>query len=195
MNGGRCVTVLKAGTAISTPSPRQNIRFRSNRFTASNPLSLGGAEMVLPFSERLMKASGTSRLTSEGSSTAPMILSGEIWPPIHSMVVVTSPITVHAPPALAAITTREANNSRSSRRAISRWISEIMTMVVVRLSRIELRKNATKPTSHISLAWLVVPMREVMTSKPSWASITSTMVIAPIRKNTICAVEATDSSS
>ncbi len=41
-----------------------------------------------------MKASGTSRLTSEGRNTAPMIFSGVICPPIHSMVVVTSPITV-----------------------------------------------------------------------------------------------------
>jgi hypothetical protein len=67
-------------------------------------------------------------------------------------------------------------------------------MVVVRLSRIALRKKVTKPISHIRRTWLVVLMREVMTSKPSWASITSTMVIAPIRKNTICAVETTDSS-
>ncbi|MGY3459863.1 hypothetical protein ACVWW5_005313 [Bradyrhizobium sp. LM3.4] len=151
--------------------------------------------MVLPLSEKLMNASGTSRLSSEGRNTAPMIFSGEICPPIHSMVVVTSPITVHAPPAFAAMTMREANSRRSSRLAISRWISETMTMVVVRLSRIALRKKVTKPISHIRRIWLVVLMREVMTSKPSWASMTSTMVIAPIRKNTICAVEATDSSS
>ena len=35
--------------------------------------------------------------------------------------------------------------------------------------------------------------RRVMPSKPLWASITSTMVMAPIRKNTIRAVAVTDS--
>ena len=123
---------------------------RSNLTTASNPLSLCGAAMLLPLSDRLMNASGTSRLTSEGRNTARMMFNGVICPPIHSMVVVTSPITVHAPPALAAMTTTEANSRRSSRRAISRWISETITIVVVKLSRIALRTNETKPTSHIS---------------------------------------------
>ncbi|EKD39861.1 MAG: hypothetical protein ACD_75C00272G0003 [uncultured bacterium] len=66
-------------------------------------------------------------------------------------------------------------------------------MVVVRLSRMELRKKATKPTSQSREVILVVLMREVMTKKPLWASTTSTMVIAPIRKKTIWAVAATDS--
>jgi len=66
-------------------------------------------------------------------------------------------------------------------------------MVVVRLSRMALRKNETKPTIHIRVDSLVVLMREVMTSKPLCASTTSTMVIAPIRKNTICAVPMSDS--
>ena len=67
-------------------------------------------------------------------------------------------------------------------------MSETMTMVVVRLSRIELRKKVTKPTIHINDESLVVLMREVMARKPSCASTTSTMVMAPIRKKTICAV-------
>ncbi len=117
-----------------------------------------------------------------------MIASVVIWPPIQSMVVVTSPIGVQAPPALAAITIIPAKKSRSSCLSSSFFINEIITMVVVRLSRTELRKKVTKPTSHMSEESLVVLMREVMTSKPSWASTTSTMVMAPIRKKTICAV-------
>ena len=68
-------------------------------------------------------------------------------------------------------------------------------MVVVRLSRIALRKNVTKPIIHISVTCFLVRISEVMTSKPLWASITSTIVMAPIRKKTIWAVEATDSLS
>ena len=68
-------------------------------------------------------------------------------------------------------------------------------MVVVMLSRIELRKKLTKPTSHISEESLVVLMREVIASKPLWASTTSTIVMAAIRKNTIWAVPASDSLS
>ena len=70
-----------------------------------------------------------------------------------------------------------------------------MTIVVVRLSRAALRKKVTKPTSHIRVTCFLVRMTDVITSKPLWASITSTIVIAPIRKKTIWAVEATDSSS
>ena len=61
------------------------------------------------------------------------------------------------------------------------------------LSRMALRKNVTNPTSHISVESWVVRMRVVMTSKPLCASTTSTMVMAPIRKNTICAVPISDS--
>jgi len=63
-------------------------------------------------------------------------------------------------------------------------------MVVVRLSSTELRKKVTNPISHIRVDSLVVLMREVITSKPLWASTTSTIVMAPIRKNTIWAVAA-----
>ena len=47
-------------------------------------------------------------LTSEGRNT-PLTMAAEVTcPPIHSMVVVTSPIGDQAPPALAAITTSPA---------------------------------------------------------------------------------------
>ena len=124
-----------------------------------------------------------------------MIASGVICPPIQSIVVVTSPIADQAPPALAAITIIAAKNRRSLWSPSSFLISEIMTIVVVKLSSTALRKKVTKPTSHIRVACFLVRMSEVMTSKPLWASITSTIVMAPIRKNTIWAVEETDSLS
>ncbi len=118
-----------------------------------------------------------------------------IWPPIHSIVVVTSPIGDQAPPELAAMTMMPAKNSRSAWFASSLRISEIMTMVVVRLSSSALRKKVTKPTSHIRVESCCVLIRLVITSKPLCASTTSTMVIAPIRKNAICAVLISDSPS
>ncbi len=49
--------------------------------------------------------SGTSRHTRLGRKRPVMMPEAVIWPPIQSMVVVTSPIGDQAPPALAAITT------------------------------------------------------------------------------------------
>ena len=138
-------------------------------------------------------ASGTSRLTSAGTNTAFMRGRVVTCPPIHSMVVVTSPMGDQAPPELAAITITPAKNRRSRRSASSFCISETITMVVVRLSRIALRKNVQMPTIQSSEDTDRVRIREVMTSKPSCASTTSTMVIAPSRKKMICAVPSRDS--
>src|SRR5438105_14074465 len=76
-----------------------------------------------------------------------IILSVEICPPIHSMVVVTSPMGVHAPPALAAITIIPAKNIRMCLSGISFLINDTITMEVVRLSKMEERKNVTQQIS------------------------------------------------
>ena len=52
-----------------------------------------------------------------------------------------------------------------------------------------------KPIIQSRLVSFVALMREVMTSKPPWESVTSTMVIAQIRKNTMAAVSASFSVS
>ena len=111
-------------------------------------------------------ANGTTMLMIEARKTPFMIARVVICPPIQSMVVVTSPIGLQAPPALAAITMMPAKKSRSSCRSSSFFISEIITMVVVRLSSTALRKKVTIPTSQSSEVRLVVLMREVITSKP-----------------------------
>ena len=77
---------------------------------------------------------------------------------IQIMVVVTSPMTVHAPPALAAMTIIPTNRSRSSRSETSLRVTEIMTMVVVRLSSTDDKKNAIHDTIHSSLAGLSARM-------------------------------------
>src|SRR5687768_18225719 len=77
-----------------------------------------------------------------------IMLSVEICPPIHSMVVVTSPIGVHAPPAFAAITIIPAKNRRVSLLGMSFRISETITMEVVRLSNTDDKKNVTQHMIH-----------------------------------------------
>ena len=84
-----------------------------------------------------------------------MIPSAVTCPPIHNIVVVTSPIGDHAPPAFAAITIIEANSNRSSLRSSSFRISETITMVVVRLSRMALRKKVTPEPATEALSAVV----------------------------------------
>ena len=64
-----------------------------------------------------------------------------------------------------------------------------MTMVVVRLSNTALKKKVTTQISYINVVNFFVLICELIFSKPSWASITSTMVMAPIKKKMIPAVE------
>ncbi len=70
------------------------------------------------------------------------------WPPIHSIVVVTSPMGDQAPPAFAASTTIPAKNQRVSLSAMSLRNKLTMTMAVVRLSSTEDRKKVMKETIH-----------------------------------------------
>jgi hypothetical protein len=82
-----------------------------------------------------------------------------IWPPIQSIVVVTSPMGDQAPPELAAITIMPANRMRSSRSSSNLRTSDTITMVVVRLSSRALRKKLIRPISHINEDRRVVRMR------------------------------------
>jgi len=148
-----------------------------------------------PRSRWAVTASGTNMLTSDGSHSALMMPRLVTCPPIHSIVVVTSPIGDQAPPELAEITMMPARNSRSWCLSSSLRSNDTITMVVVRLSRIALSTKVTIAISNMRLDSLVVLMREVITSKPLCASTTSTMAMAPIRKNTICAVAVSDSPS
>ncbi len=112
-----------------------------------------------------------------------IILTAVIRPPIHSMVVVTSPIGDHAPPALAAITTMPAKNKRIFLLGTSFRSRETITIEVVRLSNNADRKNVTQQTTHIRVFGFLVVIRSVINRNPWNASTSSTMVIAPKRKN------------
>lgn len=89
-----------------------------------------------------------------------------ICPLIQSMVVVTSPMGVQAPPALAAMTTRAPKSLLASTLGTSLRRSEIMTMVVVRLSSTEDMTKARMPMVHMSPFLEVVLMKSVTTRKP-----------------------------
>src|SRR5688572_8430952 len=66
-----------------------------------------------PFIFMLIKSAGMKKQTNDGRIVFIMILPVVICSPIQSMVVVTSPIGLHAPPAFAEITIRPANISLS----------------------------------------------------------------------------------
>src|SRR3981081_3158891 len=105
--------------------------------------------------------SGTTRFTSEARKTPLMIARGVIWPPIQSIVVVTSPIADQAPPALGGITIVPARNSGHVGLPGGFLINEMMTMVVVKLAKRALRKKVKNPRSHIRVACFLVRMSEV----------------------------------
>jgi hypothetical protein len=82
------------------------------------------------------------------------------------MVVVTSPIGVHAPPALAAMTIIPAKKSRMSLFGINFLISETITIDVVRLSRTDERKKVTQQMIHSNDFAFFVVILSVMKRKP-----------------------------
>ena len=118
-------------------------------------------------------------------NTLMIIFNAVTCPPIHNIVVVTSPIGDHAPPALAAMMIMPVNFNLSSLSFNNFLISDIITIVVVRLSKIAERKKLRKQMIHNNSFLLSVVMREVITSNPLCPSISSTIVMAPNRKNKI----------
>mmetsp|Transcript_2759 Transcript_2759/g.5173 ORF Transcript_2759/g.5173 Transcript_2759/m.5173 type:complete len:271 (-) Transcript_2759:691-1503(-) len=195
--GGIPVRNLKRGTKQSAASPQPNTSLPLGAISdwASGPA--GGSSPWNSFSIAPISANGTAMATSDGRISDSMMGTVVIWPPIHSIVVVTSPMGVHAPPALAAITTTAPSSLRSSPESPGRIFrrSEIMTMVEVRLSRMAERKKVTPPINHINFFLLRVVILLVMRLKPWWESTISTMVMAPIRKNRISPASARAPSS
>src|SRR5688572_25563849 len=101
-----------------------------------------------------------------GSSNVLIIFPADIWPPIHSMVVVTSPMGDHAPPALAAMTIIPAKNKRMSLLGTNFRTRETITMAVVRLSKRAERKKVTQQITHNNVFGFFVLMRSVIMLNP-----------------------------
>lgn len=108
-----------------------------------------------------------------------------ICPPIHNMVVVTSPNGDHAPPELAEIIIIDTNHKRSFLSEISFWHNDVITIAVVRLSSIADRKKVNKLTSTSSFGFDFVFITFVIILKPLCVSTTSTIVIAPNKKKSM----------
>src|SRR5690349_16608629 len=110
--------------------------------------------------------SGVNRQTRLGKINFTIILPTVIWPPIQSIVVVTSPMGDHAPPALAAITIMPAKNSLSWGSFMIFRRRDTITMVVVRLSSIADKKKVTMEMIHNRFRLLVFVIFLVMILNP-----------------------------
>ena len=133
---------------------------------------------------------GTIKHTVAGINTYSTNLAAVTLPFTQSIVVVTSPIGDQAPPALAAITMREAYHIRSFCSGIILRRMVIRIIVVVRLSIIADRKKPITPIIQRSFTLLLVRINRLMISNPRCISMISTMVIAPIKKKSISEVSA-----
>lgn len=185
--------VLNKGTHKSNPVPKKKTTMLVRVDLPDFPGCDASGTLFLIVNVR--KTSGTSRQKKLGRNEDLIIDKLVIWLPIQSMVVVTSPIGDHAPPAFTAMMTSPANTSRSSRFGNIFDKREIMTIVVVRLSKIADRKKLTNPTIHSNVRFLFPRKNAATQSNPSCASMISTIVIAPMRKNRMPAISATFSIS
>src|SRR5688572_20749419 len=104
--------VLKIGTNNKQAIPIIKTVFLSKEVEPKGSFFCSGG-MKEPFIFILINRAGTTKQTSDGRIVLIMILPVVIWFPIQSMVVVTSPIGLQAPPAFAEITTSPANISLS----------------------------------------------------------------------------------
>ena len=111
-----------------------------------------------------------------------------ISPLFQSMMVVTSPMGEKAPPELAAMMTSEAYIIRSLWSVTSLRRIIIITILVVRLSRMAERKKVRKAMRHsrARFDFVFITLRTQL-NPPFWSTI-STIVMAPIRKKRVVAV-------
>mmetsp|Transcript_8097 Transcript_8097/g.20792 ORF Transcript_8097/g.20792 Transcript_8097/m.20792 type:complete len:206 (+) Transcript_8097:412-1029(+) len=175
--GASCIST-DAGSALTLPPPE-----------ASSPAPAPAAAVssfTLPWASSanlVMRKMGTASDTMDGTMSHLIVSMLLMLPLIQSMVVVTSPMGVQAPPALAARTTAAPKNWRRSGSLTSLRRSETMTMVLVRLSRMALMKKVMPETIQRRDLLDVALMTLVTSLNPWCASTISTMVIAPRRKN------------
>ena len=123
--------------------------------------------------------------SNEGTKRFGMTPAVVMLPFTQSMMVVTSPIGENAPPALAAMMIMQANFHLSAFSATNLRSNMTMTMVVVRLSNTADMKKVMMDNIHRSSFFFLVVILSVMMENPLCASMSSTIVIAPIRKNNV----------
>ena len=146
MYGGRWVTTLKIGTKTIALRPSINIlelylseSVSVDLFSSISPLNWGKNEAITV---------GTTIHTIEGINRYEINSGVVTLSPIQSIVVVTSPIGDHAPPALAAIIISPAYHNRMFLSETTFCKMDISTIVAVRLSIIADRINAKPQKIH-----------------------------------------------
>ena len=102
----------------------------------------------------------------EGMMSSLIKLTVVTFSPIHSMVVVTSPMGDHAPPAFAAMIISPANQIRSLFSAINFLRIVINTIVAVRLSMMADKIKAKIHMIHNSDLFLFVLINCFIVAKP-----------------------------
>ena len=103
--GGSWVTDLNTGTANRQRMPVKRMLFRTDLLNGSfGVVALPDIEVVsCPFRDREVRNTGIHNAITLGRKILFIIPPEEILSLIHSMMVVTSPMGVQAPPALAAM--------------------------------------------------------------------------------------------
>ena len=134
-----------------------------------------------------MKAGITMEM-SDGMNISVITPSAVMTPLFHSMMVVTSPMGEKAPPELAAMMTSEAYMMRSLWSLTSLRSIMIMTIDVVRLSSMAERKKVMNAMRHSNTFLLLVWRVSLTKLNPPFWSTSSTIVMAPMRKNSVVAV-------
>mmetsp|Transcript_92437 Transcript_92437/g.247256 ORF Transcript_92437/g.247256 Transcript_92437/m.247256 type:complete len:306 (-) Transcript_92437:532-1449(-) len=196
MYGGTPAMTRKKGTNKMDENPTQNTTIpaaglRSSMGITSCSLS---PDSIVNFENKRNNSKGTPVHTTEGriksfTVAAPVILSS-----IHSIVVVTSPTGLHAPPALAANTTKPpivALRSVSDSEGNIFRVIDTTTMVAVKLSTTADSKNVnTHKTGKIlgRLPCTTIPRTFVTTRNPPLPSMVSTTAMAGSRNKMIAPV-------
>ena len=156
------------GTNNKTPNPKKKTIFLSFGRAISASFFLGGAIIFsLPFIFHAIINVGIAMHTKLGKKVLIIIFQVVTCPPIHSIVVVTSPIGLQAPPAFAEIITRPANNHLCFLSSTSFLKRDTITIVVVRLSNAAERKKVIREILQTSLTVLLVCILSIIIWKPS----------------------------
>ena len=153
----------KIGTKTMASSPKYNI---VEPCLTSFESSSGGVNFPLNGFKKLAIVVGTIIHKKEGRINNLISSKVDTFLPIQSIVVVTSPIGDHAPPALAAIIIRPANHNLSLLSLMS-FLSMVMsTIVAVKLSIIADKINANMHIIHSRMLFFLVLMKPFMVANP-----------------------------
>mmetsp|Transcript_105168 Transcript_105168/g.279919 ORF Transcript_105168/g.279919 Transcript_105168/m.279919 type:complete len:216 (+) Transcript_105168:663-1310(+) len=193
--GGRPVPIFSTGTMRMQQMPKIRTIMLKRGTSATSSLALSA--LALPAGAFLASrqachhrpARGATPATREGTKRLVTVAVTVILFWIHNIVVVTSPMGLHAPPALAAMTTRPPQSWRQLSSSAATWRKIFSaTIVAVRLSMTELMKKLSKQIKGMSRClWspMALLMSAVTIPKPPKWSTDSTTAMAGRRKRTI----------